>query len=526
VKLTATMLDRAAGAVVGGAAGDALGAGYEFTTPSPATEIAMVGGGIGGFEPGEWTDDTAQGAAILRVVADGALDLEAIGAGFLEWFDGGPKDVGVSTSAVLRASGGDPARLRDAADRYFDTHPRGAAGNGSLMRTAPVALAFLGDDEAMAAAAREVSHLTHGDPVAAEACVLWCIAIDRGVREGRLDGAWDGLDLLEAAARDRWADRLREAQGMPLSTFARNGYVVTALQAAHAAITQTPVPDEQPCRHLQHALEAAVRIGHDTDTVAAIAGQVLGARWGVSAVPARWRRMLHGWPGWDTGDLVCASVLAVRGGSDDVIGWPSIPSLQGWARQQEPDSVCVAVPPGAARLTAGNLPGLELAIAAGVDAVVSLCRAGVDDVPSDVEHVEVWLSDRDGTEDNPNLAYVLADTADVLSDLLAEGKSVYVHCVGGRSRTPTVVAMHVARTTDLQPPCSMSSAKSYLPVTTIMRSGAPSVVSADRGRDAPDWRPGCARQRSEPLTRAIDFAATFEYPEVACALNQEVMSMT
>jgi len=451
VKLTATMLDRAAGAVVGGAAGDALGAGYEFTTPSPATEIAMIGGGIGGFEPGEWTDDTAQAAAILRVVADGALDLEAIGAAFLEWFQGGPKDVGVSTSAVLRASGGDPARLRDAADRYFDTHPRGAAGNGSLMRTAPVALAFLGDDEAMAAAAREVSHLTHGDPLAAEACLLWCIAIDRAVREGRLGGVWDGLDLLDAKARDRWATLLREAEEAPPSTFASNGYVVTALQAAHAAITQTPVPDDQPCRHLQHALEAAVRIGHDTDTVAAIAGQVLGARWGVSAVPARWRRMLHGWPGWDTGDLVRASVLAARSGKVDGEGWPSIPSLQVWARQQEPDPVCVAAP-GVPGLTAGNLPGLELALAAGVDAgvdaVVSLCRVGTDDVPDDVEHVEVWLSDRDGAEDNPNLAFVLADTADVLSDLLGEGRSVYVHCVGGRSRTPTVVALLVARTTD------------------------------------------------------------------------------
>ena len=131
--------------------------------------------------------------------------------------------------------------------------------------------------------------------------MLWCIAIDRGVREGRLAGVWDGLDLLEAAPRDRWAALLRDADRAPPSTFARNGYVVTALQAAHAAITQTPVPDEQPCRHLQHALEAAVRIGHDTDTVAAIAGQVLGAVWGVSAVRAGWRRMLHGWPGWDTG---------------------------------------------------------------------------------------------------------------------------------------------------------------------------------------------------------------------------------
>jgi hypothetical protein len=68
-----------------------------------------------------------------------------------------------------------------------------------------------------------------------------------------------------------------------------NGFVVTALQAAYAAIRQTPVPADDPARHLQDALVAAVRIGHDTDTVAAIAGGLLGARWGASAVPATWR---------------------------------------------------------------------------------------------------------------------------------------------------------------------------------------------------------------------------------------------
>ncbi len=466
--LTGAMLDRAVGAVVGGAVGDALGAGYEFTTPAADVQIDMVGGGIGGFAPGEWTDDTAQAAAILRVLTDGHLDLEAIGGGFLEWFHDDPKDVGVSTAAVLRASGGDPAALRTAADDYFRSHPDGAAGNGSLMRTAPVAIAHLGDDAAIAEAARAVSRLTHGDPLAADACVLWCIAIDRAVRERRLDGVWDGLDLLDASARDRWRQHLEEAEDAPPSTFADNGFVVTALQAAHAAITQTPVPDKQSCRHLQHALEAVVRIGGDTDTVAAIAGQVLGAHWGVSAVPASWRRPLHGWPGWRYGELVRAAALVALGGEDDPDGWPSAPSQVPWSRTREPSAgaVCVDVP-GVPGLLAGNLLGLELALERGVDAIVSLCRVGTEDVPADVEHVEVWLHDRYGDDVNPNLRFVLDDAADVVADLLDEHDSVYVHCRGAHSRTPTVVARHVSRTTDRTWQEAFDDLRGLLPVMTM-----------------------------------------------------------
>ena len=130
------------------------------------------------------------------------------------------------------------------------------------MRTAPVALAHLGDDDAIAGAARAISDLTHADPLAGEACVLWCIAIDRAVREGRLDGARDGLDLLTPAARGRWAALLHEAEREPSRRFRRNGFVVAALQAAYAAVSQTPVPKDEPCAHLPDALRAAVHIGH------------------------------------------------------------------------------------------------------------------------------------------------------------------------------------------------------------------------------------------------------------------------
>jgi ADP-ribosyl-[dinitrogen reductase] hydrolase len=299
--------DRVAGVLLGTATGDALGAGYEFAPP-PRGDIDMIGGGLGDFSPGEWTDDTAMALCIAEVAADGPLDTVAIGDRFLGWLRDRPPDVGISTRAVLAAAndGGD---LPAAAAAYLDAHPRGGAGNGALMRTAPVALAHVGDDIAIAEAARHIAELTHADPLAGDSCVLWCIAIDRAVREHRLDGIHEGLPLLPTERRGAWADRIHEAECHPPRRFTPNGFTVTALQAAHAAIVHTPVPEDDPHRHFVDALETAIRIGDDTDTVAAIAGGVLGGRWGVGAVPARWRRMLHGWPGLDAEDLVA---LALR----------------------------------------------------------------------------------------------------------------------------------------------------------------------------------------------------------------------
>lgn len=76
-------------------------------------------------------------------------------------------------------------------------------------------------------------------------------------------------------------------------------------------ITSTDIPDDEPERHLRLALEEAVRIGNDTDTVAAITGQVLGAFWGATAIPRDWRSDLHGWPGMDADDLTRLAMAIV-----------------------------------------------------------------------------------------------------------------------------------------------------------------------------------------------------------------------
>ena len=308
--LTSEQLDRAAGAMLAAAAGDALGAGYEFGAAAYPGRPEMIGGGLGGFAPGEWTDDTAQGFAILEVAATGAdlrteAALDAIAANFAEWYAAGPPDVGIQTSAVLSLAGrgATAAAMTDAARRVHERTGR-SAGNGSLMRTAPVALAHLDDPEALVEAALRVSALTHHDPMAGQACALWCLVIRHIVLEGtwpELEG-WAGFEMLRRPGSARppeghadWRSVLREAEQQEPGRFTQNAWVIGALQAAWSAITHTPVPDDDPTRHLQGALATAIGIGHDTDTVAAIAGALLGARWGADAVPDEWRTILHGW---------------------------------------------------------------------------------------------------------------------------------------------------------------------------------------------------------------------------------------
>ncbi len=177
--------------------------------------------------------------------------------------------------------------------------------------------------------------------------------------------------------------------------------------------------------------------------MAAIAGQLLGARYGASAVPWRWRRVLHGWPGLRAADLVRLGVLTARRGTTKATAWPLVPSLLDETLRFEPRALCNPLRDDP-DLLVGNQPGLPLALDRNVDAVVSLCRVGSAEVPSHVEHVQVWVNDKEAPEDNPNLAFVLADTVDAVRTLRAEGRRVYLHCRGGRRRTAAVASLYLA----------------------------------------------------------------------------------
>jgi ADP-ribosyl-[dinitrogen reductase] hydrolase len=444
-------MDRAAGVLVGLATGDALGAGYEFTHPDKDAEVCMKGGGSFGWKPGEWTDDTQMAIYIARCAAKGYLDELEVGQCFLDWYASNPPDVGVQTSKVL---GGalTPADLFDRARAAFEDS--GGEGNGSLMRTAPVALAYLDDEQAAFEAAMRISALTHAGPDSTEACGLWTVAIVRAVSEGRgRGGPGKSLEghLLHAlryiVIEDRkaiWEERIQAAVQGPITGFPKNGWVVHAFQAAIAAIVHTPVPEVCPSTHLSAALKAAVRVGGDTDTVAAIAGGFLGAYWGLTAIPIGAAKELNGLPADSTSvDLVRWASLAALGGESDNSGWPAadrlLPHYAGkergrWvALKEEPNLIC------------GDVLALEkLGDEFEADIVVSLCRIGPADVPTGVEHHVVRMLDYADPENNPNLEWELLDLAFTLDRWTKKSRKVFLHCVGANSRTPTAAAAFIA----------------------------------------------------------------------------------
>jgi ADP-ribosylglycohydrolase len=429
MKHTTLQLHRAAGVLLGAAAGDALGAGYEFTHPRADQTIGMIGGGLGGFEPGEWTDDTAMTVAVAEVTATGvdvrtAAGLDAVAANFIRWYDSHPKDIGVQTSKVLRRRDTSGAAMTATAAAL----PGRKGGNGSLMRTAPIGLAFAGDPEATAQAALVVSRLTHDDDRAHQACQLWSLLIEHTVRTGEIDTQWTVLQHLDPEAAEFWLPLKDIAETGSQQDFANNGWVVHALQTAWWAIHGT---DDTDATQVQAALERAVRAGHDTDTTAAIAGALLGARWGASAIPVAWRRILHGWPGLRSDDLIRLA-LQTYTGSGDPGRWPGVQRMDysGWSTSRH------TTHPHDGGLTLGGYGAVD---AGGYDAVVSLCRMGRAELG--VEHLNVWLVDTTA-EDNPNLEFVLDDTAELLRQLRSEGKQVLLHCVEGSSRTPSVAARY------------------------------------------------------------------------------------
>lgn len=481
MNLSPAQKDRAAGVLLGQGIGDALGVPYEFKPRITAGDAYMAGGGLGPYSPGEWSDDTQMAICIAQVSASGAdlsayEGLDEIAKRFCEWRFRGASDIGNQTAAVIgradsmiSGSAMDASMSRydldvwapafhQAAADYAATHPK-SAGNGALMRNGIIGLTRLDDREATAAAARSVAALTHADLLVTASCVLHAEAVRVAVVEGRLD-IRAGLDLLADDERAQWREWIDEAESQDPKSFSGNGFTVTALQAAWSAISHTmseqPTPD-----HVNDALQLAISIGHDTDTVATITGALLGARYGVSGLRHDWRQQVHGWPGLCAHDLVRLAAMTAAAGLGRTIGesdWPLVATTK-----QETQTLGVPLPADH-HVILGTEADLARAAALGCDAVVSLSRIGRDDRHGS-EHIEQWLIDSDDPDDNGNLAWALHDAADAVHELREHGehdRTVLLHCVRAEHRTPAVALLYAVKHCNQSPEDAASDIRKAL----------------------------------------------------------------
>ena len=277
--------DRAIGALVGLAIGDAVGTTLEFARRDDTAErlTDMVGGGPFQLAAGGWTDDTSMALAL----ADSLLASEPFGPKdlmqrFESWMQTGAYshsgtcfDVGTTTRAAIRRwmTSGDPLA--------GSTDPR-TAGNGSLMRLAPVAIRHWNDAVTRREVAALQSRTTHGAVDAVDACVICADLIAEAIAgRSRVDilarRAIEAAPKIAAIAGGSWRGKSR-------SQIRGSGYVVDALEAALWCVGRTA--------SFRDAVLMAANLRDDADTTAAIAGQLAGALYGASGIPLAWRQRL------------------------------------------------------------------------------------------------------------------------------------------------------------------------------------------------------------------------------------------
>ena len=287
---------RARGALLGLAVGDALGTTLEFEVidapPHPALADGpltdIVGGGPFGLAPGQVTDDTQMASCLSDSLNRlGRFDVDDVASRYVEWRRHA-FDIGAQTRAALTAieNGSDP---RTAGEAIWRARSQNAAGNGSLMRTAPIGVFFARDPDALRRAAREDSAITHFDPRCQEACVAFNAAIAaaiRGTNEEIAVAMWNAARA--EISRDDLASDLDAAgaddsqlYGPELDLRQHQGFVRVAFRLAFWALRHA--------RSFEEALLDVVNRGGDADTNGAIAGALLGAAYGEGAIPLRWR---------------------------------------------------------------------------------------------------------------------------------------------------------------------------------------------------------------------------------------------
>jgi ADP-ribosyl-[dinitrogen reductase] hydrolase len=263
---------RAQASLLGLAVGDALGATVEFMT---ASEIKaeygqlrrMVGGGWLHLRPGQVTDDTQMSLCIARSIVSVGHSDEDVAKRFVEWYRSKPPDVGNTCRRGI---------VRYMTQGTVHGEPNeGDAGNGAVMRMAPVALASLADADLLQVLAVGQAHITHHHPLSDAASIL----VGRLVQLALIGHAMDRLQR-QADATIAEFPQFRYAPFRGLST----AYVVDTMQTVlHFLFTTSS---------FEECVVATVNQGGDADTTGAIVGAIAGAYYGLDAIPRDWLRKL------------------------------------------------------------------------------------------------------------------------------------------------------------------------------------------------------------------------------------------
>ena len=285
--------DRVRGALIGLAVGDALGTTVEFQPPgtfAPVTD--MVGGGVFRLQPGEWTDDTSMALCLAQSLVDcRGFNARDQMTKYCDWrqrgylsSNGRCFDIGNTVSAALRRFVLSGKAMAGSAEPH-------TAGNGSIMRLAPVAMCWRRDADEAVRMAAESSRTTHAAPAAVDACrylaALLVGAMGGAPKEEILSSHYEpspGLWVREPLALDiaRVAAGSFTAKSPP--AIQGTGHAVASLEAALWAFRRGGSFEE--------SVLLAANLGDDADTTAAVCGQLAGAHHGESAIPLRWREKL------------------------------------------------------------------------------------------------------------------------------------------------------------------------------------------------------------------------------------------
>ncbi len=281
------LAERYTGCLLGLACGDAVGTTLEFKPRGSFEPITdMVGGGPFNLEPGQWTDDTSMALCLAEslIKKKGFDPLDQMER-YVRWYRTGYLsstevcfDIGGTTASALRRF----EKTRDPFSGSTDSH---SAGNGSLMRLAPVPLFFFPDRDAMIFYAGESSRTTHGAQECVDACRLFASILYNalvGMDKEQVLFEHDETIIESPAIREILKGSYK---GKIEDQIQGTGYVVKSMEAALWCfyITNT----------FKEAVLKAANLGDDADTTAAICGQVAGAYYGISSIPSDWLKRVY-----------------------------------------------------------------------------------------------------------------------------------------------------------------------------------------------------------------------------------------